>query len=598
MPTRSERRELDLVALEDRVAKEATAELRKKLEAITRHIDLYRESNTGTRELMRGGFVKALTEVANDDEFLVIAETIREGAREAYIAGIEQAAEDAGRNATDFLSPVPRELFELGQDAADKAREEIEEAVRRLERAEDPDDVEEAVLRAHRGVTTVERNARWGVNRGLSSGVDEVVTATGMERLWIGERDACVHCAAYIGERATAGLAFPGGLTYGAKPLSEDPVRNPPLHPNCRCRIRFWRPEDGDDLPDALKREALRSILRGWSLPSESERTRLLAADRALKHLGRDMPKSVQDYARRAIRTGKFPKGRDFGSTQAAVKESPKKRTPSVKKDAEPVPVTTTAHPFDSLPRKSGEITDGMGTPGRPALDDEFVDLYGWKSGDAELNADVRFTNPNYDEPRTDKWKINCQRVTVAYELRRRGYLVEAMPNVQRSASLGPSSKKYPWSVLSQLWHRPDRWLIYDSNKGKLVDTAEGTPNARHVPGGPADWQRPPTREDLLRIVAEWPPGARGWLGGSWKGGSSAHIWNVEVKADGRILFVDAQPRIAGYKVTDYLKDIEPGTFHLLRVDNLEPEDDEMVSMVRKVDPKTGEAEPLPKIPL
>jgi hypothetical protein len=198
-------------------------------------------------------------------------------------------------------------------------------------------------------------------------------------------------------------------------------------------------------------------------------------------------------------------------------------------------------------------------------------------TGDPERNGDVRFTNPNYYEGR--EWQVNCQRVTVAYELRRRGYLVEAEPNHKGR------SKSYPWESLSALWHRPDVWKTYDADTGKFSDVPEGTPNSQLIPGGPAIWDRPRTKAALLAEIDRWPSPSRGWLGGAWKGENAAHIWNVEKLADGTVLFIDAQPRIAGQKVANYLDDIKEGTFHLMRVDHLEPEDDEMTKMVRPVQP-------------
>lgn len=152
----------------------------------------------------------------------------------------------------------------------------------------------------------VERAARWGVNRAESTGVEAVAEEVGAGRLWIAERDACLHCTAYAGFIADAGMPFPGGLSFAERPLSRDPVPNPPLHPNCRCRISVWRHEWSRAYPEALKREARRSVVRGFSLPTESERARLRAAQ-ALLDKGARLPKTVEAYGRRAVKRGKFP---------------------------------------------------------------------------------------------------------------------------------------------------------------------------------------------------------------------------------------------------------------------------------------------------
>lgn len=137
----------------------------------------------------------------------------------------------------------------------------------------------------------------------------------------------CVHCAAYIGHYVRPGDSFPTNLTFGDKPLTPwpDPDRldGPPLHPNCRCRLIAWlgpvathpvdtaiynRPalQDQVDLAAAMRREAKRAVLRGWSLPSESESVRLRAADRLLRR-GAGLPKSVEARARKAVQAKRFP---------------------------------------------------------------------------------------------------------------------------------------------------------------------------------------------------------------------------------------------------------------------------------------------------
>jgi hypothetical protein len=47
-------------------------------------------------------------------------------------------------------------------------------------------------------------------------------------------------------------------------------------------------------------------VLKGWSLPSESNTVRLKAAEKLLHRGGRGLPKSVQEEAARAVARGKF----------------------------------------------------------------------------------------------------------------------------------------------------------------------------------------------------------------------------------------------------------------------------------------------------
>lgn len=60
-------------------------------------------------------------------------------------------------------------------------------------------------------------------------------------------------------------------------------------------------------LPQALKREAARSVIKGWALESEPDSVRRDAANRLLQRGGAGLPKSVQARARRQVASeGKF----------------------------------------------------------------------------------------------------------------------------------------------------------------------------------------------------------------------------------------------------------------------------------------------------
>lgn len=174
-------------------------------------------------------------------------------------------------------------------------------------------DVATVTAIAQQAVTLNEAGARWAVNRANNLGVDLVAKQLGVGTVWVAERDGCVVCLAYSGVTAPVGLPFPPDLTFGdRKPSPPWPggvLWYPPRHPNCRCSTR---PVAGFDLETerafaaALRREARRSIVRGFSLPTESEGVRLRAADRLLR-VGANLPKTVEDYGRRAVRRGRFP---------------------------------------------------------------------------------------------------------------------------------------------------------------------------------------------------------------------------------------------------------------------------------------------------
>lgn len=173
--------------------------------------------------------------------------------------------------------------------------------------------VTDALVETQKTVTAADRATTVVVNEAANTGSDQLAEKLGAARLWIAERNACVHCLAYAGEVAPAGGSFPVGLTFGKKPLVPWPDPNVlpgcPLHPNCRCRTTPWlghvEGAPGPSLPEVLKREAQRSILTGWRTETESEGARVDAAARLLRR-GTTLPKSVQQRARQAVKRGRF----------------------------------------------------------------------------------------------------------------------------------------------------------------------------------------------------------------------------------------------------------------------------------------------------
>lgn len=131
----------------------------------------------------------------------------------------------------------------------------------------------------------------------------------GMMKLWVAERDACVHCLAYSGMTTGYRGEFPDDLTFGDRPIpQEHTLKAPPLHPHCRCKAVPWNdawrtPGEAVSAPEALQREAVRSVLKGWALDSESNAARMRAAQRLLNS-GPNIPKTVIEEAQRSLRKG------------------------------------------------------------------------------------------------------------------------------------------------------------------------------------------------------------------------------------------------------------------------------------------------------
>jgi hypothetical protein len=167
-------------------------------------------------------------------------------------------------------------------------------------------DVTALYARANQAANRLERDLRTAINTAVNQGLQDEAERAGAARLWIPERDACLTCLAYAGQTAAPGQLFPAGLTYGDSSTVKTPTPGPPAHPNCRCRAVAYLGMDDDSAgtyPDALIREAERTVLRGWAGASEPARVR--AADRLLQAATR-APKTVRDKARRAVRRGTF----------------------------------------------------------------------------------------------------------------------------------------------------------------------------------------------------------------------------------------------------------------------------------------------------
>lgn len=159
--------------------------------------------------------------------------------------------------------------------------------------------------------TRAEGQVRWTANQGINAGTSVVADRLGSALLWVAERDACLACLAHAGWSVAPGDTFPAGLTFGDKPIREDGVEYPPLHPGCRCQVRLWDgpigapPTDRSEMDPAarLAAEARRSVVYGWTSYASGAAT-LRAMDRLLRR-GADLPASVERRARTLLRQGR-----------------------------------------------------------------------------------------------------------------------------------------------------------------------------------------------------------------------------------------------------------------------------------------------------
>ncbi|MGW8679653.1 hypothetical protein ACWGNN_01040 [Streptomyces sp. NPDC055817] len=231
------------------------------------------------------------------------------GARQ-HAAFVEEAS---GRHARPVNTRPSRDLRRRAAAIVDAVTERRDRAlaILRPNRARRWSDVQTGIATAHGAVPAVRSHITTVVTEAVTEAAQAAIDYQGEKKVWVAERDACVNCAAYAGLTATPDAAFPAGLSWdpGQRGRDTRSLQGPPKHPNCRCRIvawdDAWAQGDVPSFPDSLLREARRSIARGWSLPTESGAARIRAARELLRN-GAGLPKSVEEFAAQAVRSGRF----------------------------------------------------------------------------------------------------------------------------------------------------------------------------------------------------------------------------------------------------------------------------------------------------
>lgn len=230
-------------------------------------------------------------------------EALEDAVADAYQEGLGHAALFAPSDPLSARLPAERELPDLSR-VLDEQRVQ---ALRALDERAVVDSgfpaVVQGVAKLRRAVPRIDSNVSYETTKAANNGVINS-TPPGWVVMWVAERDACLVCLAYAGETTTPGASFAETLTFGDRPMrNHEPLTSPPKHPNCRCTLQPLHPGD-TDVPANLKREARRSVLRGWA-DDESVPAKLRAADRLLA-VGANLPKSVEARARNAVREGRF----------------------------------------------------------------------------------------------------------------------------------------------------------------------------------------------------------------------------------------------------------------------------------------------------
>ena len=150
-------------------------------------------------------------------------------------------------------------------------------------------------------------------------------------------------------------------------------------------------------------------------------------------------------------------------------------------------------------------------------------------SGEHSQKEDLRKTNPHVDSG-LPSWTENCQRCVPAYEMRRRGYNVEALP-----AKVMDWLARYPFDV----WENAN--VIHCHDKGYA---------------------------QIQNLMQQWGEGARCQITVVWDMVRSGHTFVAE-QVDGQTRFYD--PQIGDEDVSEYFSMVESGSTRVARIDCLKP---------------------------
>lgn len=146
-----------------------------------------------------------------------------------------------------------------------------------------------------------------------------------------------------------------------------------------------------------------------------------------------------------------------------------------------------------------------------------------------EIAKDIYACNPNFRQGKA--WQINCQRCVPAFEMRRRGYDVTAMPKFDDGSFFDISYQ--PFSV----WKDPQ--VILCRGDGVM---------------------------DIKNIMRQWGDGARVQIAVDWNV-PSGHTFIAE-QVNGETRFYD--PQTGSLDASEYFKYVKPGSVRMCRIDQLD----------------------------
>ena len=163
------------------------------------------------------------------------------------------------------------------------------------------------------------------------------------------------------------------------------------------------------------------------------------------------------------------------------------------------------------------------------------------------LGDSTMYSNPNYSRDYIE-FQFNCQRCVMAYELRRRGYDVEALPT-------------YDGDEMGYVGN------YIQAFKGATLEDVGGRNGKISI-------------NNIENKMREWGDGARAIIRMRWNGNKSGHVFNVENQG-GRIVYTDSQVHRT-VDIADYMSGAEPTRTGIIRVDDKEINIQQLQHMVKR----------------
>jgi hypothetical protein len=302
----------DLLDIENKAAAALSEPVTSQLQAITQELarryvlefgSIYaREPDPAKLSALKSWLTGELAKVDTSH----VNKALKKATTQAWKHGYESAHADLGLKVDKIPSPaVSEETYAAIKATRGEVEQRLKGAQKLVAGAQRWGDLTYVMAKANQAATTARSHATYVTNATSNDAVMHVALSQKNVLLcWFNERDSCIHCAAYAGLTVKPGKLFPGGLTYGDRAIRTEPFASPPLHHWCRCHLGIIRKDDLA-VPAALKREAQRSIAKGFALPSESDKVRLKAVQKLLESDPK-LPATVLNKARREIKSGIF----------------------------------------------------------------------------------------------------------------------------------------------------------------------------------------------------------------------------------------------------------------------------------------------------